>query len=378
VVVCKLTNTTDCTITPTATSNAVNVIKSPMVSPFVSITTSALATGTVCEGSSVTFSATVVNGDLSNTAYQWKVNGINTGTNSSLFTTNDYNNGDLVTCSIITSGKCLITTANSNQIALSVIPNVVPIVSISPSSDYPVCLNTPVTFAAGSPNAGVNPNYQWQVNGNAAGTNSLTFTRSTLANGDEITCIISNPASCVVPVTSNMITFSSLPLPTIVFNSSPVTVKLGESVILNPAITGNIATYGWSPALGLSNINAEHPVAKPSVTTTYTLLITSASGCTGTASVTINVINPVIIPSTFTPNGDSVNDIWSIPSLVGYPGCTVNVFNRYGTQLFKSVGYAVAWDGTYKNSPLPAGTYYYIVDPKNGLRKISGYVVILR
>lgn len=260
--------------------------------------------------------------------------------------------------------------------SITVNTSVAPTIAITQSAL--VCSGQPVSFTAMPANAGSAPTYQWQVNGNDAGNNTSTFTSSILANSDEITCIISNPASCAIPVTSNMITFNSLPLPTVILNNNPLTIKVGESVILNPTITGNIATYSWSPALGLSDINAENPLAKPSVTTTYTLLVTSANGCTATASVTINVINPVIIPSTFTPNGDGVNDIWSIPSLVGYPGCTVNVFNRYGTQLFKSVGYAVAWDGTYKNSPLPAGTYYYVVDPKNGLPKISGYVVILR
>jgi PKD repeat protein len=48
-------------------------------------------------------------------------------------------------------------------------------------------------------------------------------------------------------------------------------------------------TYLWSPATGLSDVNIANPVAKPAVTTTYTVLVTDTNGCTATSSLTITV-----------------------------------------------------------------------------------------
>ena len=91
------------------------------------------------------------------------------------------------------------------------------------------------------------------------------------------------------------------------------------------------------------------------------------------------LLNPTIgIPNTFTPNGDGYNDTWELEHIFSYPKCTVNIYNRYGEKLYSSVGYPVAWDGTYKGAALPTGTYYYIINPNNGQKVLSGYVAIIR
>jgi gliding motility-associated-like protein len=56
----------------------------------------------------------------------------------------------------------------------------------------------------------------------------------------------------------------------------------------------------------------------------------------------------------------------------------VDIYNRYGQQIFHSVGYKVPWDGTINGNPAPIGTYYYIVDPKNGRKLMTGYVDLIR
>ena len=85
-----------------------------------------------------------------------------------------------------------------------------------------------------------------------------------------------------------------------------------------------------------------------------------------------------VIPNAFSPNGDGINDTWIIDYLNSYPGVTVQVFNRYGQAVYRSVGYSRPWDGTYNNQPLPVGTYYYVIDRKVAAPKISGWVAILR
>ena len=52
--------------------------------------------------------------------------------------------------------------------------------------------------------------------------------------------------------------------------------------------------------------------------------------------------------------------------------------NRYGQLIFRSVGYTTAWDGRVNGKDVPVGTYYYVIDPKNGRAKVTGYVDIIR
>jgi gliding motility-associated-like protein len=90
------------------------------------------------------------------------------------------------------------------------------------------------------------------------------------------------------------------------------------------------------------------------------------------------VLKNLNISNTFTPNGDGINDTWKIKYLETYPGNTVNIYNRYGEKVYSSVGYGVPWDGTRNGTNLPAGTYYYIIDPKNSRGVVSGSVTIIR
>ena len=75
-----------------------------------------------------------------------------------------------------------------------------------------------------------------------------------------------------------------------------------------------------------------------------------------------------------------VNDEWTIDQIEQFPNCTVEIYNRWGTLLFKSTGYNDKWSGMYKNKLLPIGTYYYIIelnDPKFP-DPITGPVTIIR
>ncbi|MEA4935032.1 MAG: T9SS type A sorting domain-containing protein [Paludibacter sp.] len=91
-------------------------------------------------------------------------------------------------------------------------PSVAVGVSITASAN-PVLDGTPVTFTATPVNPGTSPVYQWFLNGNPVGTNSPTFTSSTLSNQDKITCRLTSSITCVTnnPATSGMITMTIIP-----------------------------------------------------------------------------------------------------------------------------------------------------------------------
>jgi gliding motility-associated-like protein len=83
-------------------------------------------------------------------------------------------------------------------------------------------------------------------------------------------------------------------------------------------------------------------------------------------------------PNTFTPNGDGINDTWVVKNLEQYPETTIEVYTTSGTLVFRNVGNSRQWDGIYKGKPLPTGTYYYVIDPKNSRQKIAGYITLLK
>lgn len=82
--------------------------------------------------------------------------------------------------------------------------------------------------------------------------------------------------------------------------------------------------------------------------------------------ITINTVTTEIkqlIPNAISPNGDGKNDVWKLKFVqLLYPEAEVEIYNRWGQLLFRSVGYTTPWDGTFNGERVPDGTYYYILD----------------
>jgi gliding motility-associated-like protein len=96
------------------------------------------------------------------------------------------------------------------------------------------------------------------------------------------------------------------------------------------------------------------------------------------ATVTIDVLcEDLTIFNGFSPNGDGINDTFTITGIEFFANNRVLIFNRWGNQVFYAQGYANTWRGTWENRPLPDGTYFYVVDDGEG-NKYSGYVQINR
>ncbi|WP_183563421.1 gliding motility-associated C-terminal domain-containing protein [Mucilaginibacter sp. SP1R1] len=173
------------------------------------------------------------------------------------------------------------------------------------------------------------------------------------------------------------VTVNVLPLPVANAGANKKIFE-GQSVTLNGSVQNGDVFY-WTPTDYLSDPQSLTPVANPVSDITYTLHLTSTFNCGSTeSSVFVRVYKKIVIPNTFSPNGDGRNDFWDIEALVTYPQCLLTVYNRNGQQVFKSIGYDHPWQGTYNGSPLPSGTYYYVLDLKSGAPLLSGWVVIVR
>ncbi|MDB5150658.1 MAG: hypothetical protein JWQ57_4678 [Mucilaginibacter sp.] len=368
-----LINTSDCGPL-SATSVPVSPVYNSQVPPIVTVEQPDLA----CPGQTVTFVANTHGTEEVNSVYNWQINNIDQNNHNKTFPAPaTLNAADKVTVTLINTSDCGPLSVTSIPVSPAYNTQLPPTVTISTPPVYPVCEGGDQTFTAVSPNPGINPNYQWQLNHVNVGENSDKFKSNTLKNGDLLTCTISSPAQCAIPGTSNEFVIQTKALPTVAFNGD-VTIKKGESIVLSPIPSNDITDYSWSPSAGLSNPAVSAPVASPTTTTAYTLTVTSAGGCQASTIIKVNVSEQMAIPNVFTPNSDGVNDTWSIAGLTAYPNCTVNVFNRYGAGIYRSVGYSKDWNGSFNGYLLPSGTYYYVVDLKDGSKPLSGYVVLLR
>ncbi|MCX6244315.1 MAG: hypothetical protein NTU98_06365 [Bacteroidetes bacterium] len=238
VVTCELTSSlTVCISNNPATSNAITMIVNPALPVSVTISASA---NPVCSGTSVTFTATPVNGG-SSPVYQWKVNGLPVGTNNPVYSYIP-NNGDLVSCTLTSSEICATNNpASSIQYPVSVNPNLPVSVSISASSN-PFCQGSTVTFNAVPTNGGSTPAYQWKVNGINAGTNNSSYSYIP-NNGDIVNCVLNSNIACPIgnPANSNVLTM-------IQNNSVPVSVSIAASS--NPVCAGTSVTFTATPVNG--------------------------------------------------------------------------------------------------------------------------------
>lgn len=117
----------------------------------------------------------------------------------------------------------------------------------------------------------------------------------------------------------------------------------------------------------------------------YEVTITSLLGCSITE--TIELIADIDAFNGISRNGDNKNDLFKIGCITDYPLNEVKIFNRAGTLVYEIEGYDNAtkfFDGTSNRGislmgqGLPDGTYYYVIDKKDGSRPIAGYLEIVQ
>ncbi|MBK7342390.1 MAG: gliding motility-associated C-terminal domain-containing protein [Saprospiraceae bacterium] len=155
-------------------------------------------------------------------------------------------------------------------------------------------------------------------------------------------------------------------------------VLIGREVTLTAS--GGIQ-YTWSGPFDLSCTDCASPAVTPSSSGTYTVLIRDINGCITVDSVYVEVfddLNQVLdLVNTITPNGDGHNDILVIKGLESFDANSLVIYNRWGEVVFQQDNYQNTFDGFYKNHPLPAGTYYYVLKLWPGDRIVKSVLVIL-
>ena len=86
----------------------------------------------------------------------------------------------------------------------------------------------------------------------------------------------------------------------------------------------------------------------------------------------------VFTSGVLTPGSGGLEDTWKIINIEQYPSNRVSVYDKNGNVVFTTANYKNNWRGTFNNSanPLPAGSYYYVIDLNNGQDQIKGWLYI--
>jgi PKD repeat protein len=181
---------------------------------------------------------------------------------------------------------------------------VTPAVSIAASAN-PITSGTSVTFTATPTNGGTTPTYQWKLNGGNVGTSSTTYINSSLANGDEISCVMTSNASCPSSSTATSgtitMTVTSNPAPVAAFSANSTSVCANASVIFTDAST-NTTSWSWNFGSGASPATATgvgpHTVTySTSGTKTVTLDATGAGGSDNETKTNYITVSANVTPS---------------------------------------------------------------------------------
>jgi gliding motility-associated-like protein len=256
-------------------------------------------------------------------------------------------------------------------------PSVSSIVKITVNAAPGATVSGPVTICSGNSTtltASGATAYVWSPAEGLSATNIASPVATPLITTTYI--VTTANGGCGVPLS---VTVTVVPKPKVNAGSDKGILN-GDKVQLAGQIPDSTnVQYSWSPTTYLSDPTILKPIASPTEDITYTLTATTPDGCFIVSDdVTVKVYAKVVIPNTFTPNNDGINDTWDIIALSGYTDSQLNVYNRNGALVYKSTGYPKPWDGAYKGKLLPMGTYYYVIDLKNGSKALSGWVSIVK
>jgi PKD repeat protein len=151
------------------------------------------------------------------------------------------------------------------------------------SPDATICPGEVVQFnnaSLGSPTA-----FEWNFPGGVPAASTLTnpVVQYPTAGQYDVTLTIANAEGTSTATRTNFVTVHPLPD---AFAGVDQSFCAGGSAQLQATGGG---TYQWIPTTGLSNPAIANPVASPASNTTYTVIVTSAQGCTASDAVQVTV-----------------------------------------------------------------------------------------
>jgi len=242
-----------------------------------------------------------------------------------------------------------------------------PIMAIIPTPDEPACFGFQTSIAVSDASGGAGGPYSFSVNN----LNTVTLANAIpVFGGQEHLISVFDIRGCSFDTTI----FINQPPPVEVNLPAEIEVQLGDSIRLRPDVFSVVpidtSTILWMPNDFLSITNELNPIVKPIDSRRYTLTLADLNGCTGEATVLIDVDKKrnVYIPNVIAPNSVQNSQFQVFTGLGVRRMNFMRIYDRWGELVYElgesstSIGGIGSWDGTLNGKPLPSGVYVYIVE----------------
>ena len=252
-------------------------------------------------------------------------------------------------------------------------------------SDDLGCVPFPVTFTNTTP--GNQIDCQWTMDGitlSGCGQVNYTFTDPGTYSVSLTTTSING---CTSTITVPAAVYAA-PIPDAEFSYSPNTITELNTEVAFFNQSQNASTYFWDFGDGFTSSmeNPTHTYPMSAGNYTVELMVVSPYGCIDTVSHPIVIHEELLyfVPNTFTPDGDDYNDMFVPIFTSGFDPFDYEllIFNRWGEILFESHNAAVGWDGTYGGELCQSGTYIWRIEFKTSTtderKLITGHVNLLK
>jgi gliding motility-associated-like protein len=169
---------------------------------------------------------------------------------------------------------------------------------------------------------------------------------------------------------SVFITYTNKPIFTL---GADTGVCITRPIILTPSVNVE-GSYLWQDGSTLKS----YQIKRSGI---YNLTVFNKCG-THTDDIIISESScELLIPNSFTPNGDGLNDVFKIKYPFKVLEFTFSIYNKYGTKIYETNDMLKGWDGTYKSKKQEIGSYVWVIKLKNlnGYSEaLNGMVTLLR
>lgn len=224
--------------------------------------------------------------------------------------------------------------------------------------DLPVVQDEEVEFCQNSKttiNAGITgATYKWS---SGATTELISITQA-----GTYTVEVTNSAGCSATKTIIATTLPSADIVRVEVNTDVATVIMTDPDLANYEYAIDNGSYKSSNVF--INLSPGQ----------HTAHVRSINGCGNDSKV----FNIYMIPLFFTPNGDNINDGFTIAGMYAFPQATINIFDRYGKVVAALNSRNRSWDGTFNGNRLPATDYWYIIKLDDETPEIKGHFSLIR